>query len=310
MKKMQAKKHEAQALAAPLEPNAKLVFERDYDRFLLAMLAPPEARDGLFALYAFNYEIAKVLDTVSEPMLGEIRFEWWREAVEECVSGTPRRHATVTALAPYLRDGFIDPSLLNAMIDARSEDLTRIFEGRAPIDLNGLQEFARDTGGLLARAAGQCLLRSTSMLSEAAAERLEKAGTAYALVGLMRALPFHQRARRRYVPDAMLKSAGLSGLDYAEGRAQDTLAPIVDEICKRALSLLQPAGNGSASEEEPSKAMRVATFSAAAHGKLARIYTDQLRSFGWNPFDPRMERPPIGRGLRLVFSGFLNKVRL
>ena len=41
----------------------------------------------LFALYAFNHEVARVAETVREPMLGAIRLEWWRETVEGAREG-------------------------------------------------------------------------------------------------------------------------------------------------------------------------------------------------------------------------------
>ena len=52
------------------------------DRFLAALFAPAAQRPALFALYAFNVEIARVRDVAREPMPGEIRLQWWREVVE------------------------------------------------------------------------------------------------------------------------------------------------------------------------------------------------------------------------------------
>ena len=51
------------------------VRQHDRDRYLTALFAPPARRPGLFALYAFNLEVAKVREAVSEPMLGHIRLQ-------------------------------------------------------------------------------------------------------------------------------------------------------------------------------------------------------------------------------------------
>ena len=63
----------------------------------------------MFALYAFNYEIARVREIVREPMLGQIRLQWWREAVSAAFSGMPpRQHEVVLPLKlgwPRLMDG-------------------------------------------------------------------------------------------------------------------------------------------------------------------------------------------------------------
>ena len=51
----------------------------DRDRYLVTLYAPPAARAGLFALFALDLELAQVVATTHEPMLGEIRLAWWRE---------------------------------------------------------------------------------------------------------------------------------------------------------------------------------------------------------------------------------------
>src|ERR1700759_2884419 len=55
--------------------------QHDRDRSQTALFAPAERRDALFALYAFNYEVARIRESVREPMLGLIRLQWWRDAL-------------------------------------------------------------------------------------------------------------------------------------------------------------------------------------------------------------------------------------
>ena len=61
---------------------AGLVREGDRDRYLAMLFAPADTRPHLFALYAFNLEIALVRERITEPAAGEIRFQWWREVLE------------------------------------------------------------------------------------------------------------------------------------------------------------------------------------------------------------------------------------
>ena len=78
----------------------EIVRTGDPDRFRTALFATPEAREHLFALYAFNLEIAKIAPMVSEPMLGEIRLQWWREALDQIYGDGPvRAHEVTTPLA-------------------------------------------------------------------------------------------------------------------------------------------------------------------------------------------------------------------
>ncbi|HEY4547783.1 MAG TPA: squalene/phytoene synthase family protein, partial [Pedomonas sp.] len=78
---------------APLSPTAETVRRHDRERYLTALFAPADRREALFALYAFNYEVAKTREAVTEKTLGRIRLEWWRETIDGIYAGaTPRAH--------------------------------------------------------------------------------------------------------------------------------------------------------------------------------------------------------------------------
>ncbi|TNE42228.1 MAG: hypothetical protein EP347_01280 [Alphaproteobacteria bacterium] len=83
---------------------AALVQSADEDRYLAALLADAPTRDHLMALYAFNLELAKIPLLVSEPMLGEIRLQWWREVLDQIFSGQEvRNHDVARALADTVK---------------------------------------------------------------------------------------------------------------------------------------------------------------------------------------------------------------
>ena len=56
--------------------------DHDRDRYLADLFIPAEIRPHAHALHAFSFEIARVRDVVSEPMPGELRHQWWRDAIE------------------------------------------------------------------------------------------------------------------------------------------------------------------------------------------------------------------------------------
>jgi len=100
-----------------------LVRERDRERFLSALFAPAEMRPNLYALYAFDLEILHVPDAVREPMAGEIRFQWWREALAGERSEEAKANPVAAALLDTMsRHGLPAQSLLE-IIDARQFDL-------------------------------------------------------------------------------------------------------------------------------------------------------------------------------------------
>ena len=96
----------------------------DRDRFLTALFAPVERREALFALYAFNFEVAKTREVVQQVLLGHIRLQWWREAIGEIYSGGPvRRHEVVDPLAEAIRRLALSRDWFDRLIAARAADL-------------------------------------------------------------------------------------------------------------------------------------------------------------------------------------------
>jgi phytoene synthase len=100
----------------------------DPDRWLASrFIADPKARADVIALYAFNYELARVAGGVSNALMGEIRLTWWREAMEEIAAGQPP--ASIPRSRPW-RPSKLSPSALAEMAEARLADLDAApFEG-------------------------------------------------------------------------------------------------------------------------------------------------------------------------------------
>lgn len=103
------------------EACAALVERGDPDRWRSAMTAPAgRARDGLMALYALNLEVARAPWVAREPLLVEIRLQWWLDAIGEIFEGGPvRRHEVVGPLAETVRASGLPRVLLEALISAR-----------------------------------------------------------------------------------------------------------------------------------------------------------------------------------------------
>src|SRR5438132_6960426 len=137
-----------------LSPVAALVRRHDRDRFQTALFAPAARREALFALYAFNYEIARVRERVSEPTLGRIRLEWWREAIADAYGGGPvRRHQVVEPLTASIRQHDLTQEHFEPLIDAREHDL----DDEAPTSLAALEHHAEATSARLVYLALEIL---------------------------------------------------------------------------------------------------------------------------------------------------------
>ncbi len=168
-----------------LELNASLidqVKEADPDRFRASLFAEPDARQKLAVLYAFHAELAKVPEYVSEPMLGEIRYQWWREVVEQIFSDAPvRQHEVSTPLNALVNARSLSRYRLDKLINARSRDL----DPTPFTDIEDARTYCRETSGTLAVLAGECVSDS------APEDALMMAGEAWGMVGLARAWRFY-----------------------------------------------------------------------------------------------------------------------
>ena len=206
----------------------KEIVERyDYDRYLSALFARGPAQAHLIALYAFHYEIAKTVETVSQPALGLIRLQWWRETVEGIYSGQVRQHEVAIGLARAIKEFALPRALFDAMIEAREADLEE-----TPFTVMAqLQSYADATSGNVMRLALR-ILGAGDAFDAAARE----AGIAYALAGLLRALPFRAARRNLVLPLDILRDAALAPDDVFAGNAGPRIKPAIAAVAERAMT--------------------------------------------------------------------------
>jgi phytoene/squalene synthetase len=187
-------------IEASLKACEETVRRVDPDRYFSTLFAPAERRPLLFALYAFNHELAHIGETVKEPMVADIRLAWWREAVEGACDGSPRNHDVARGLAElFARTGTsLEP--FEAMIAARRFDV-----GAAAFnDLGSLEDYADATSGNVMRIAARIL--DSDRVPDYAL--LRQAGTAYALAGLLRTLPLHAARGKSFLPQLLVNQGG------------------------------------------------------------------------------------------------------
>jgi phytoene synthase len=154
-----------------------LVRRVDPDRWLASrFIAEPVARADVIALYALNYELSRAADVATQPLVGEMRIAWWREAVDEVFEGrTARRHPVVLALEDAAKRAVLPRERLEAMIDARLRDLEPW-----PLEPPEVEPYVdRTAGALMALAAG-------ALAPEADPHAVRHAARAWGLAGLQR----------------------------------------------------------------------------------------------------------------------------
>jgi len=161
--------------------------ELSFDTYLTNLLAPRRVRPVLQALAACEGEIAQVARVVREPMLGEIRLQWWRDAINGAMNAEKSGHPAIDALIASFTSGALNPALMIGMIDARVFDLG----GARFDDLHALETYLRKTTGAGLQLATQCLAASTNtaLPTQQVETVAARAGVAIGLASVLTTLP-------------------------------------------------------------------------------------------------------------------------
>jgi phytoene synthase len=169
-----------------------LVRRVDPERWLASrFIADPERRAVVVALYALNYELARVGETVTQALTGEIRLAWWREQLQACVAGAKTSpHPVLLALGPDLASGRLPPALLDALVEARHAD----FEPAPFADDAVLAGYMDGTAGAVMGLAARALS------PQAPLRAVVEAGRAWSLAGLYRTRDRWTERGRRWIP--------------------------------------------------------------------------------------------------------------
>lgn len=177
--------------------------QADPDRYLASLYAPQQKRQALLSLYAFNVEIASVRERISQPLPGEMRLQWWRDVLENTLSGKVGGSPVAEQLLETIRANVLPVQPFLNMLDARIFDL---YDDPMP-SRNDLEGYCGETASALIQ------LSALVLDADAAADSGEMAGhagCAQAIAGLLRSLPIHRSRGQCYIPVDILNAAGIS----------------------------------------------------------------------------------------------------
>jgi hypothetical protein len=160
---------------SPIQYCAEQVKRYDYDRYIISLLLPKDQRPLFWALAAFNLEIAKTKEIVTEPTIGLIRLQWWRDSLGRLFDGQCDAHEVLQALS-IVKDGHWKFEIFDRLIRAREHDLN----SQALSNITAIYDYCIDTNAPLLELQGSSL------------QQAQIIGGCYGLVGIVRALPFQQ----------------------------------------------------------------------------------------------------------------------
>jgi phytoene synthase len=209
---------------------AELVRSTDRDRYIASLFAPAHHREALYALYAFDIEVAQVRDRAREAAAGEIRLQWWREVL----AGDRRDEAMASPVAASFLDTIekhrLPVKTLFSLVEAHRFDLYD-----EPMQtITELEDYARNTASAVFGMAAR-------VLGVDAAVAARSAGIAYKFAELLAALPRHALRRQLYLPLELLDRHGASIEDLFAGRSSPALNKAGADLRELARSHLDAA---------------------------------------------------------------------
>jgi len=275
-----------------------LLATADPDRRMAALFAPPEIRGRLLALYAFYHEIAKVPDTVSEGVIGEMRLAWAREAVEDLFADPPRvrRHDVYEALSE-LREAPGAPTKddLITLVEARAADLG---EGPFPTK-DDRRDYVDRTAVALMRIAARLTKPDLDLGAEPGAA-IMAAGRVWGFTGLIRAFPALCQAGRPPFSADELAAAGISELELSKGRKADTASQAMS-------GLIKEAEDARAMLTRTRSSLPAEVFPAVGYAGLARGYLKAAKALS-DPYREPADRPLSARQWRLTWGSLTGRI--
>ncbi len=254
--------------------------DADLDRWLACLFASDAARPHLFALYAFNAEVARIREHVSQPILGEMRLQWWIDALDGSegeTRGDIRAHPVADALVATIKSCALPRKAFTDLLEARRFDL---FDDPAP-DVDFLESYCGETCSSLFRLAG-LIIGGEGV--ETSADAAGHAGCAYAMAGLLRALPWHVANNQCFLPVDLLARHGLAPKNLFSREDSPALRAALAEMRGLARDHL---GNAREAVRSLPKPERVAFRPLA----LPQLYLREMEQPDYDPYKTLVEAP-------------------
>jgi 15-cis-phytoene synthase len=248
-----------------------LVRAADKDRFLCSLFAPAAHRGALHALYAFNLEIARVRESIHEPLAGEIRLQWWSDAIAGNAAGEAAANPVAAELLAAVARYRLPVELLTGLIAARRFDLYD-----DPMrTLADFDDYAGASSSAVIELSARILGGEVPDLRPLALH----AGRGHAIAGLLHALPVHAARGQLFVPLQILERHGATPQDIAGQHANAPLRAALAEMRGHAGEHLAQAGRLAA-------ALPLAGWPALLPVALVRPMLERMERADYDPFRP------------------------
>jgi 15-cis-phytoene synthase len=265
------------------------------DRYLAALLAAEPQRSALLAVAAFSAELRRVPAQVTDPGIGEIRLQWWRDAIEGFGSGAKSGHPVADSLGQAVATFHLPPALLLAMTEARAFDL---YYDPLPDDAS--------FDGYLSKTEGVPFELAFRILAGRAPDAMERAALhdvtrAYGIARLAGDLPHHMARGHCPLSDVAIAQAGMTREQLLTG-AQSSAATVLIQHLVRDASATHVAARSQLTVWP--QMLRIAVLPLAAVPAYLKASSNMRR----DPLREPVEIAPLTRIWRIAAGHYARRL--
>ncbi len=251
----------------------QLVRSYDYDRYVLSMFLRGDVRGDVWAVLAFNHEIAKTREVVSESTLGLIRLQWWRDSIGEIYEGQGvKEHEVLKPLAKAIKSYDLPREEFDNLVYAREFDLEDVLPG----NVEGMLNYCEFTTAPLLRL----ILKISGV--DPMGEVVQPVAMNYGLSGVLRATRGFAAQRRFYLPEDLVRQYDFDTEKIFEDA---DIKPIIRDIVDARLPVSKPAH----------------VFLRGCEA-LSEMYFNQIMRHDYDVMAPEMALDPPFKALRLFWK--------
>lgn len=260
---------------------ASYLREADRERYLASLFVPAAHRPAIQALAAFAADIASIPARVREPQAGEIRLQWWVDALTGEGHGDVRQNPIAAALLDTLEASGVPAGGLVRLLEARRFDL---YNDPMP-DMRSFEGYAGETESVLFQMSAMLLAGATDLPGDAAGH----IGVARALTGHLRAFGYNASRGRLFLPLSIFTANGIGMEDILAGKPSPAFAAALGQVADLARDHL----------DKGRAALRQLPATARPAFALASLIRPQLTTLKQHT-DPFAAMPDIGDWRKLT----------
>jgi 15-cis-phytoene synthase len=201
---------------------ADLVRTHDFVRYASTLFLPAGQRRALLSVYAFNVEISRVREHVTQPLPGEMRLQWWTDMLQGAGHGGVEGNPVAAELLQTIDEFRLPVEPLSRLIEEHQFDL---YNDPMP-SMAALEGYVTDTSSALFSLGAR-----TAAPPSAAIDHLARhAGLAQGMAQVVAMLPLDAARRQLFLPLQLLQQHG-SGMEQVfSGKQTPPARAAIDHV--------------------------------------------------------------------------------